>query len=69
VSAQLLNEFDPEDIVVERYHGESTFQRLERSSLTEWLEDYTLGELWQKNVLRGRTQPEDTPLLARSETV
>ncbi|MGA3188416.1 MAG: AAA family ATPase [Bryobacteraceae bacterium] len=54
-SAQLLNEFAPEDIiVVERSNSESTFRRLKPEDLSEWLEDYTLGELWQKNILGGR---------------
>ncbi len=62
-SAQLLNEFDPEDvIVVERHQGESTFRRLASADLSEWLEEYTLGELWQKNVLGGRPMAENTPL-------
>ncbi|HEY5314892.1 MAG TPA: AAA family ATPase [Pirellulales bacterium] len=53
-SAPLLNSFDPEQIVVvERHDGESTFRRLEKPGLTTWLEDYTLGELWQKNVYGG----------------
>lgn len=58
-SAPLLNEFEPEDvIVVERTNGESTFRRLDSSHLSEWLEEYTLGELWQKNVLGGRPQDD-----------
>ena len=61
-SAQLLNEFAPEDIiVVERTNGESTFRRLDFSHLNEWLEDYTMGELWLKNVLGGRPQGENLP--------
>jgi predicted ATPase len=63
-SAPLLNEFAPEDvIVVERHQGESTFQRLDSANLSQWLEDYTLGELWQKNVLGGRPGAENTPHL------
>jgi len=59
-SAPLLNEFAPEDvIVVERTHGQSTFQRLESTHLSEWLQEYTLGELWQKNILGGRPQSEN----------
>ncbi len=59
-SAPLLNEFTPEDvIVVERTEGQSTFRRLESAQLSEWLEEYTLGELWQKNVLGGRPQGEE----------
>lgn len=58
-SAPLLNEFAPEDvIVVERTNGESTFRRLDSSRLSEWLEEYTLGELWQKNVLGGRPRED-----------
>ena len=54
-SAALLDHFEPEDvIVVEREDGESAFRRVDRANLTEWLEDYTLGELWWKNVLGGR---------------
>jgi predicted ATPase len=62
-SAQLLNEFEPEDVVVvERTQGGSVFQRLDSMQLSGWLEDYTLGELWQKNVLRGRPRNEEMPL-------
>jgi predicted ATPase len=61
-SAPLLNEFAPEDvIVVERKDGQSTFRRLDSSQLSEWLEEYTLGELWQKNVLGGRPRSEEPP--------
>jgi predicted ATPase len=61
-SAPLLNEFVPEDvIVVERSQGQSTFRRLESAHLSEWLQEYTLGELWQKNVLGGRPQNENAP--------
>jgi predicted ATPase len=62
-SAQLLNEFSPEDvIVVERTDGESVFRRLDPVQLSGWLEEYTLGELWQKNVLGGRPRNEAMPL-------
>ena len=61
-SALLLNEFAPEDvIVVERTNGESTFRRVDSTHLSEWLEEYTLGELWQKNVLGGRPQEDRNP--------
>ncbi len=57
--ALLLNEFAPEDIiVVERTNGESTFRRLDSTHLSEWLEEYTLGELWQKHVLGGRPRED-----------
>lgn len=54
-SALFLNEFSPEDIVVvERSGGQSVFRRLDSAQLSIWLSDYTLGELWQKNLLGGR---------------
>ena len=56
-SVELVNEFDAEDlIVIDKKGGASTFKRLEADSLDEWLNDYSLGELWTKNVLGGRPQ-------------
>ena len=61
-SALLLDELVPEDvIVVERTEGQSTFRRLQTPELSEWLQEYTLGELWQKNVLGGRPKEEQAP--------
>jgi predicted ATPase len=61
-SAPLLNEFEPENVVVvERAQGESTFRRLRSADLSEWRQEYALGELWQKNVLGGRPRREDIP--------
>ncbi len=54
-SSPLLDNFEAEDvIVVERKDGESVFKRLSSAELEEWLKDYSLGELWQKNVIGGR---------------
>lgn len=54
-SVELVNEFDAEDlIVVDRRGGASTFQRPDSQALESWLEDYSLGELWKKNLLGGR---------------
>jgi len=45
----------PEEVVVvDRKGPESTFRRLDPEALSSWLEAYTLGELWEKNVLGGR---------------
>ena len=58
-SATLLNEVDAEDvIVVERANGASTFRRLDPAALSEWLADYAVGDLWQKNLFGGRPRPE-----------
>jgi len=57
-SADLVNEFAPEDVVVvSRKDGASAFERLDADRLTEWLQDYALGELWKMNVLGGRPMP------------
>lgn len=54
-SISLINAFNPEDmIVVDREGKQSVFKRLDANELEEWLEEYTLGELWEKNVIGGR---------------
>jgi len=54
-SVELVNEFDAEDlIVVDKKNGASTFKRPDIHALTEWLSEYSLGELWKKNLLGGR---------------
>ncbi len=54
-SVELLNNFTPEDVIVaDREDGASVFKRLDADELKDWLEDYTLGELWKKNILGGR---------------
>lgn len=54
-SVTLLNRFDAKDIiVVNRENNESVFKRLNENELTEWLDNYSVGELWEKNVLGGR---------------
>lgn len=54
-SVPLLNEFSIDDlIVVERKGGESIFKRLDEDEFSNWLEDYSVGELWEKNILGGR---------------
>jgi predicted ATPase len=53
-SPALVDYFEPEDIiVVNRENGASTFRRLDADRLSSWLEDYSLGELWRKNVISG----------------
>lgn len=54
-SVTLVNQLRPEDvIVVDRRGGESLFRRLFGEEIASWLDDYSLGELWEKNVLGGR---------------
>ncbi|MFM0738305.1 AAA family ATPase [Paraburkholderia xenovorans] len=54
-SVELLNRLEPEDvIVVDRKDNASTFHRLDSTQLQDWLDDYSLGDLWKQNVLGGR---------------
>ncbi len=55
-STAFVDCFEPEDIVVvERRGRESSFRRLQNTEdLQEWLKDYSLSELWEKNVFGGR---------------
>lgn len=51
----LLDHFQPEDVLVaDRVGRETKFTRLETANLASWLEDYSLGQLWEKNELGGR---------------
>lgn len=53
-SPALVDYFTPEAIlVVNREQGASTFKRLDAETLASWLEAYSLGELWRKNVIAG----------------
>lgn len=54
-SVNLVDQFSADDvIVVERENDQTVFKRQNQEGLKQWLEDYTLGELWEKNVLGGR---------------
>lgn len=54
-SALLLDHFDPEDVLVaERVAGATSIKRLDSTHLAGWLQDYSLGQLWEKNELGGR---------------
>jgi len=53
-SPQLIDNFEPSDIiVVNRDKGASTFRHLETEELSEWLKEYSLGDLWRKNIVTG----------------
>jgi predicted ATPase len=50
----LLDELTPEQVIVVNQHdGESTLERLDPEKLADWLQEYTLGQLWEKNELGG----------------
>jgi len=56
-SVTLVNQFTPETVVVvSRGEGQSAFGRLKPDEIATWLDDYSLGDLWEKNVLGGRPE-------------
>lgn len=60
-SPVLLDHFEPEDVLVaERANRTTQLRRLERGKLTSWLEEYSLGQLWEKNELGGRPVRENS---------
>lgn len=54
-SVNLVDEFEPEDIItVDRRDRQSVFTRQNSNQLSEWLNEYTMSTLWEKNVIGGR---------------
>jgi predicted ATPase len=54
-SSLLLDHFDPGDVLVaNRVSGGTQIKRLDSTQLLEWLKDYSLGQLWEKNEFAGR---------------
>jgi predicted ATPase len=54
-STELVDQFEADDIiVVDRKERESTFLRQKSETLRKWLEDYTVSEMWKKNIIGGR---------------
>lgn len=53
-SPSLISNFSPEDIVVidkSDEENQTIFNRLNSENLNVWLEDYTLGDLWERNII------------------
>ena len=58
-SSLLLDHFNPEDVLVaDRVDGTTELTRLDPDRLKEWLDEYSLGQLWEKNEFGGRPVPE-----------
>jgi predicted ATPase len=54
-SPAVLDHFEPADIVVaDRSNGETTLSRIPEPELSEWLEEYSLSEIYEKNLIGGR---------------
>lgn len=57
-STLLLDHFQPEDVLVaDLVDGSTQIKRLEDEELGTWLQDYSLGQLWEKNQFGGRPAP------------
>ncbi|HOS58137.1 MAG TPA: AAA family ATPase [Bacteroidales bacterium] len=53
-SVTLLNNFETNDIVtVDKEENQSVFRRLDEVQLRHWIDDYSIGELWIKNIIKG----------------
>ena len=53
-SAELISNFEPEDVLpVNQNENGTTINRLNSAELAHWLEDYTLGDLWKQNIMKG----------------
>ena len=58
-SSLLLDHFEPQDVLVaDRVDGATQLTKLDSSRLEAWLQDYSLGQLWEKNELGGRPAQE-----------
>lgn len=58
-SVTLVNQFSVDDVIVaQRVEGASEFIRPNAEALSVWLDDYALGDLWEKNLLGGRPVKE-----------
>lgn len=57
-SSELIGNFKPEEIMtVNQRDGQTTIQHLSPQELNHWLDEYTLGDLWKQNIIKGG-QPE-----------
>ncbi|GEN77475.1 AAA family ATPase [Chryseobacterium hagamense] len=53
-STDLISHFEPEDIItVDQINGESIFERLNSKTLSKWLDDFTIDDLWKRNIITG----------------
>ena len=55
-SVSLINHFMPKDLLITERNrdGATEFKRLQDEDFQKWLEDYSLGQLWESNFFGGR---------------
>lgn len=53
-STDLVSHFAPDEVItVNQVEGATTMERLDAETLSSWLEDYSLGDLWKQNIVKG----------------
>lgn len=53
-SVTLINQFQPENIIVaDRKDNQSVFRRLEKGEVENWLDEYAMGDIWEKDIIGG----------------
>ncbi|WP_276819040.1 AAA family ATPase [Mailhella massiliensis] len=58
-SPALLDAFSPEDVVVvKREDGATVFKRLNKKEYNVWLDEFSLGDLWRRNIISGGAEHE-----------
>lgn len=54
-SVNFVNCFEPQDIiVVDRENKQTVFHRLNAEDLAAWIDEYSIGDIWEKNVIGGQ---------------
>jgi predicted ATPase len=54
-SVTFVNQFQAQDLLIaNRRERATTIERLDEHELANWIDEYSLGELWEKNVIGGR---------------
>lgn len=53
-NAELISNFEPSDILtVDQRNGQTEINRLDEKELSQWLNDYTIGDLWKQRIMKG----------------
>jgi predicted ATPase len=53
-SSEMLDYFDLDEIIItDRADQQTIFKRLDENKLKEWIKEYSMSELWRKNVIGG----------------
>ncbi len=53
-SVEFINEFNYKDIIITDRRGEkSYFRHLEEDEIKQWINDFSIGDIWKKNIIGG----------------